>query len=243
VRALSNAGIDARLADHAEETLRRSRGASFVFAQDELRPNGVAAALTAARAAGSSVPWVVATPPKRFAVLQASVSHLTNVACVDAFTPVENVVFLGNELARAVPTDKRSDPRVMFGTTIAFRAAGRDIDEVGFVYNVSATGMYIRTLSPLDCGEDVWMDVRPPRCDRRVRLLGKVAWKRAFGPLDTATAPPGFGVRIESGLGDDLRRFVEGVTALRDATSAKHASSGDASKMAAMPSVVSPAIV
>ncbi len=106
-RALSNAGIDTRLASDGHEALVRSEGAAFVFAADDLGPHGVVAAVTAARVAGSKVPWVIATPPKRFAEIQASVSHLDGIACIDAFTPAENVVFLGNEIARAVPTNKR----------------------------------------------------------------------------------------------------------------------------------------
>jgi len=244
-RALSNAGIDTRLANDGHEALVRSEGAAFVFAADDLEASGVASAVTAARLAGSKVPWVIAAPPKRFAEIQASVSHLDGIACIDAFTPAENVVFLGNEIARAVPTNKRAEPRMMFGTTVAFRVAGRDADEIGFSYNVSSAGMYVRTLAPADAGEEVWLDVRPPRCDRRVRLLGKVAWKRGFGPADTATSPPGFGVRIESGLGDDLRRFVDGVASLRESTLGASAAprSDRAPQVSLLPSILSPAIV
>jgi hypothetical protein len=244
-RALSNAGIDTRLASDGPEALVRSQGAAFVFAADDLGPNGVAAAVTAARAAGSKVPWVIATPPKLFAEIQASVSHLDGIACIDAFTPAENVVFLGNEIARAVPTNKRAEPRMMFGTTVAFRVAGRDTDEVGFLYNVSSGGIYVRTLAPPEPGSETWLEIRPPRCDRHVRLLGTTVWRRTFGPADTATAPPGFGVRIESGLGDDLKRFVDGATALRESTLGTPTGprSDRAPQTTAVPSILSPAIV
>jgi Tfp pilus assembly protein PilZ len=244
-RALSNAGIDTCVAGHANEAFVRSKGAAFVFAQDDLEPSGVVAALTAARSGGSQVPWVISAPPKRFAEIAAAVRHIEHVACIDAFTPAENVIFVGNELARAVPTDKRAEPRMMFGTTVSFRVAGRDVDEVGFLYNVSSGGMYVRTLAPPEAGEEVWLDLRPPRCDRRVRLLGKVAWKRAFGPADVATAPPGFGVHVEGGLGDDLRRLKSGVAALRASILGEPAPARTTHppETGVIPSILSPAIV
>jgi Tfp pilus assembly protein PilZ len=99
---------------------------------------------------------------------------------------------------------------VLYGTAVAFRAAGREQDEIGFSYNVSAGGVYVRTLAPLDAGQELWLEMWPPRSERRVRLAGTVAWKRPFGPSEGATVPAGFGVKITEGLAGDLERWRGG---------------------------------
>jgi Tfp pilus assembly protein PilZ len=217
-RSLTNAGIDARLVESAEEAIANSDGATFVLAADDLAPSGAVEALAAARLGGSNALWVIAAAAKRVHDIERALRGFQGVACIDALTPPDDVVFVGNELASSAPTELRTSPRVSFGTTVAFRAAGRDGDEVGFSYNVSAGGMYVRTLAPLDIGDEVWLELHPPRSDRRVRLMGKVAWRRGFGRVDTATAPPGFGVRVTCGMGDDRARYERSVAALVDSS-------------------------
>ncbi|HEY6460212.1 MAG TPA: hypothetical protein VIY73_08670, partial [Polyangiaceae bacterium] len=65
---------------------------------------------------------------------------------------------------------------------------------------------------PLDSGADVWVDLWPPRSERRVRLAGKVAWRRGFG-AQGSTVPPGFGVKIVDGLAGDLEKWQAGCRA------------------------------
>jgi Tfp pilus assembly protein PilZ len=207
-----------RFVASADDLHQESLAASvdlLVFA-DDLGPGQVEAALRAARAHGSQVAWIVVTPPKGMAVLRAATKCLGTVAVADGFAPPENVLFLANELLSRRGVDKRSSPRVLYGTTVAFRVAGRDQDEIGFSYNVSATGVYVRTLAPLDAGQDVWLEMWPPRSDRQVRLAGTVAWKRSFGPNEGATVPAGFGVRITEGLPGDLVRWRLGYEAFAE---------------------------
>ena len=59
-------------------------------------------------------------------------------------------------------------------------------------------------------GSEAWLEIAPPRSDRRVRLEGKVVWTRGFGPNDVATIPPGFGVQVTGGSVGDLERFTRG---------------------------------
>ncbi|MBV9948447.1 MAG: hypothetical protein JOZ69_16470, partial [Myxococcales bacterium] len=105
-----------------------------VFADD----TGAAAepALAAARARGSDAAWIVVAPPKRMAALIASIGSLAGVSVADGYAPPENVLFLTNELLSRRGVDQRASPRVLYGTTVAFRQAGRDEDEIGFSYNV-----------------------------------------------------------------------------------------------------------
>ena len=134
-------------------------------------------------------------------------------AVADGFAPPENVIFLTNELLSRRGVDQRSTPRILYGTSVAFREAGRDEDEIGFSYNVSAEGLYVRTLASPEAGHQVWLEMWPPRSERRVRLFGTVAWKRPFGANEGATVPAGFGVRITEGLGGDMERWRAGYEA------------------------------
>jgi Tfp pilus assembly protein PilZ len=211
-RALHNGGFVVRFVTSAEDLEKESaaEGVRLVVAVEDL---GAVAAVAAVRARGSEAAWVVVAPPKKMAATHAAVAALPRVSVADGYAPPENVLFLANELLNQRGVDKRASPRLLYGTAVAFRAAGRDEDEIGFSYNVNAGGVYVRTLAPLDAGQDVWLEMWPPRSERRVRLCGKVAWKRAYGPQERATVPAGFGVQITDGLGGDLDRWRAGYDA------------------------------
>jgi hypothetical protein len=215
-RALSNAGVPTRFVATAAEAIAASIGAKAVVAAEDLGPSGAHVALAEARAAGSETPWVIVAEPRRVPEIVAAVQSFTRVAVVDSFAPPENALFVANDLSTPAAADHRSAPRLLFGASVGFRAAGReDEDDVGFTYNVSDNGLFVRTLAPLTAGEDVWLELSAPRSSRRVRLAGKVAWRRHFGPNESATVPPGFGVRITDGLAGDLERWRDGCALLQ----------------------------
>jgi hypothetical protein len=138
------------------------------------------------------------------------------VTITDGFAAPENVLFAANELLLGDRTSGRTSARVAHGTAVSFRGAGREHDEQGFTYNVSEKGLYVRTLSaPED--EEAWLELWPPRLDRRVRLVGRVAWRRPFGYNEMATVPPGFGVEIVDGAKRDLALWADGYARLLDA--------------------------
>lgn len=214
-RALSNGGFAVRFATNADGLVDEclDPGLRVVVAADDLGPDGAVAALSRVRARPSDVPWVIVVPPKRMAVANAEVKPLGRASVVDGYAPPENAIFLVNELLAARGVDKRASPRLLYGTAVAFRAAGREEDEIGFSYNVSAQGVYVRTLAPLEGGQQAWLEMWPPRSERRVRLAGEVAWRRPFGPVGSATVPAGFGLRITDGLAGDLERWQAGYAA------------------------------
>jgi Tfp pilus assembly protein PilZ len=217
-RAIYQGGFAVRFVAGVEDLAKEAvaDGVHVVVVADDLGDGFAEAALKATRAAGSTRAWIVVAPPKRMAALSASIGSLGPVSVADGFAPPENVLFLTNELLSRRGVDKRASPRVLYGSTVAFRAAGRDEDEIGFSYNVSAGGLYVRTLAPLDPGQEVWLDMWPPRSERRVRLAGTVAWRRAFGPSEWATVPAGFGVSVTDGLAGDLDRWRVGYQVFAD---------------------------
>jgi Tfp pilus assembly protein PilZ len=215
-RALYNGGFAVRFVASPNEFEGEcvAAGVRVVVVADDFLPGGTAAALTAVRQRGSDVAWVVATPPKRMAAVRAEIGPAGRAAVLDGFAPPENVLFVVNELLSARGVDQRGSARLLYGTSVAFRAAGREEDEIGFSYNVSATGVYVRTLAPLEPKQDVWLEMWTPRSERRVRLAGTVAWRRPFGPRGGATVPAGFGVQLKEGLAGDLERWRAGYEAI-----------------------------
>ena len=232
-RALYNGGFAVRFVatttDLAEECLAES--VRIVIAADDLvdpTEGGAGAALLAARERGSKAAWVLVAPPKRMAAANAVALKAGRASVLDGFAPPENVLFVANEILSARGVDQRGSARLLYGTSVSFRAAGRDEDEIGFSYNVSATGVYVRTLAPLEPRAEVWLEMWPPRSERRVRLGGVVAWRRPFGPRGGATVPAGFGVQIKDGLSGDLERWRTGYEAFAESLLGSKTTPGEA---------------
>ena len=211
-RALRRAGYGVTFAIDAEQAIQASLqdGVEMVV----FRPaRGIDEATTAperARRLGCKAAWLVGVPPKEIARVRRALAAVPNVAVHDAFGPPENVLFVANDLATRSSRELRASTRLLHGTTILFRVAGGEEDEVGYTFNISAGGVYVRTLAPAPRGADVWLELRVPRSHRRVRLEARVVWTRSFGPNDAATVPPGFGVQITGGSTADLECYTRG---------------------------------
>lgn len=212
-RVLRNAGYDIEFAASPDEVIRLSteHWPSLVVASSELSeaPGDL---LERARREGCAATWIVSCPPRRISAHRRAVEGMGNATVTDGYAPPENVVFLANELSRGGAGDKRASRRLLFGTTVAFRGAGRDRDDHGYSYNISEGGLYVRTLAPPE-DDVVWLELTPPRSERRVRLEGQVVWRRPFGPSGQATVPPGFGVKITDGARVELDAWRDGYRA------------------------------
>lgn len=211
-RALFNTGYDVRFAVTSEDarSFALEEGISLVVLCTELCPDPKAL-IREALQAGSSAKFIVSSEPRRHNELSQSLARTKQARVTDASAPPENVVFLSNELAAGPMPNKRASPRILYGTTVRFRGEGRDEDEVGFSYNVSEGGLYVRTLAP-PSDDVVWLELTPPKHQKRIRVVAEVAWRRPFGPHGKATVPPGFGVRIVDGALSDRKRWLEGCT-------------------------------
>jgi hypothetical protein len=213
-RVLLNAGYDVKHA-YDESALR------FYSSKSDIRVIVANAEIGAARALieegrkqGSKAVWIV-TAQRRD--LPAQIEALDGVpgSCVlGVFSAPENLLFASNELLGG-SDHSRESPRMLYATVVTFRPAGEGADEFGFCYNVSRGGLYVRTLAPPE-DDSVWIEMRPPRTKKCVRLEGRVAWRRAFGPTALATAPPGFGVEVVDWLGESLALWQEGYSSLAE---------------------------
>lgn len=208
-RVLRNAGYRIQFSITADEMMAAAAqpDTRLVLADAEL--DGGIDGLTASARAHRNVLHVLLGAPRHLGELSARIAGNDNCVVSDGFAPAENVVFLANEYARGGAHDKRASKRLLFGTRVRCRGEGREAEDMGYCYNISDGGIYVRTLAPPedDC---VWLELQPPRTDRLVRLEGQVVWRRPFGPNENATVPPGFGVRITDGTQKSLAAWRAG---------------------------------
>lgn len=207
-RVLRNAGYAVQFAISAEDLARAYREQPKLVVIDEELEGG-RSALSAARETTNTL-YLAA--PRRIGALSAELPQSRGMLVADGFAPPENIVFLANELSRGGASDKRASKRLLYGTRVAFRGEGREEEDCGYSYNISLGGLYVRTLALPD-DDRVWLEMRPPRSDRLVRLEGEVVWRRPFGPMGFATVPPGFGVRIVDATVSNRVAWEAGYTA------------------------------
>ena len=209
-RALFNTGYDVRFAVTKEDaqTFSLQAEVTLVVMCTELCENP-AALVSAATSAGSVAKFIISSEPRKHSELSIALARNPLTRVTDASDPPENVVFLANELSAGPMPDKRAAPRILHGTTVRFRGEGREDDELGFSYNVSEGGLYVRTLAP-PTDDIIWLELTPPKSSARVRITGQVAWRRPFGPHHKATVPHGFGVKILELTPRDRARWIEG---------------------------------
>jgi DNA-binding response OmpR family regulator len=216
-RVLGNAGYSIHFAVDLAETERFARESAPRLVVIDAQLEGLEQLITRAAPANPSTLWIVSMPPRHMRHCHAWIKDLPNAAVTDSFAPPENIVFLANELGRGNANDQRASRRLLYGTLVAFRCAGRDEDDFGLSYNVSQGGLYVRSLAP-PVDDSVWLELRPPRTERLVRLEGRVCWRRGYGGSAMATVPPGFGLEITDGSRADrgaweagYRSFAESV--------------------------------
>jgi DNA-binding response OmpR family regulator len=212
-RVLRNAGYAVQFAVTAEDAVRFAEHPELTLAvvNAELMPN-LRPVVEHARSVGSAAHFILCCAPRDLRNVREGLEDLSGVAAVDGFAAPENVLFASNELRAGGPNNRKS-ARLLYGTTVAFRGAGRERDDLGFTYNVSSGGLYVRTLAPPD-DDETWLELRPPRSDRLVRLVVKIAWRRRFNHNENATVPPGFGAQVLDGARADLDAWNEGYQAM-----------------------------
>ncbi|MGC4091970.1 MAG: hypothetical protein QM756_29615 [Polyangiaceae bacterium] len=218
-RVLRNAGYALRFAVTADDTedFAADPALSLVVVSKELFPSRLEN-IEAARAAGSKASFVVCSPPRDIKLDRDKLQGIQGVTVTDSYAAPENVLFVANELSSGRINNRKS-PRIPYGVRVAFRGAGRDTDDYGFSYNISEKGVYVRTLAPPE-DEEAWLELCPPRVERNVRLVGRVAWRRPFNYNESATVPPGFGIEVVDCGAKDRALWAEGYARLAETVGA-----------------------
>jgi CheY-like chemotaxis protein len=202
-QTLRHAGFDVAFASENRELIALSRGEqlpALVVATPDFPPLGGAAALRCARTATGEP-----TLPGLVIDGELDVDALLTGAGRD------RLAFLASEAMRRVPAmDQRRSERVLHGTLCSFRQPGVMQPTFGFTRDLSAEGLFVRTLDAPARGTEVWVELRTV-AGTPVHLRGHVVWRREGGS-GGSTTPPGFGMEIdpERTPAADLRRYVEG---------------------------------
>lgn len=220
--AFRSSGFGVRFVAHAGELGEASSGdcvavvvVSADIAEMSARSEPIA---TCAHRLNSGAAWIVNTPPRAMSVTRERLGDApVAVEIHDAFAGPSSLLFVANAMRSRHGVDLRRNPRMLYGTAVHYRQAGQRRGQVGFTYNVSGGGAYVRTLSPPDNGDKLWLELVPPRSNRLVHLEATVVWRRVSGSDGHAVVPPGFGVRITGGSAEDLDAYRAGCAAyMRD---------------------------
>jgi DNA-binding response OmpR family regulator len=212
-RVLASAGFKVRVATDLRTLLQHSHNSTTRLVVVNSNVGDVESVLLAARKRNPEPTWVIATPARDIERWASKIADFERVGVTSASGTPENVVFFANELMNKRSHEARSQARNLYGTTVAFRSAGDAMDEFGFSYNVCPAGLYVRSLLCV-AGDELWLEVRPPRSDRLVRLCGRVVWNKPLGVSEGHGTPPGFAIRITGGLGQGVQLWAEGCQAL-----------------------------
>lgn len=212
-RVLSSAGYKVRYAldPRSLEYQARNTAVRLIIANPSV--GDVWNVLLESRAGKPGPAWVVAVPPDEIEHWANRIGNLERVGVTNALGPPENIVFFSNGLLSKRTEEARTAGRNLYGTTVAFRPVGASKDDYGFTYNASRRGIYVRSLLSLT-NDEIWVDVRPPRTDRYVRLLGRVAWRKSLGATAGRGTPPGFAIEIVDGLARDMELWAKGCEAI-----------------------------
>lgn len=172
--------------------------------------------------------WIINTPPKGIPRMLGRVagSAQERVVVHDAFAAPATLLFVVNDVLNQEAKDARKSERLLYGTSVRFRPAGRgrSDEDFGYSYNLSAGGLYVRSLALPANGQELWLEFVPPRSDRVIHLEATALWTRGFGPGGAATVPSGFGVEMTGASSADAERYDRSYRVFLGERAARHAS-------------------
>jgi DNA-binding response OmpR family regulator len=204
-RVLRDAGFRVEVAADAFSTRLQAGRPTLKVAVVDASLEDAPSLIAQARTRGSRCAWVVRARPELLDELRQKLAHAERVAVVSAYGPPEDVLFETNRLLEPRPSDGRSDARLLHGTVLRLRWGKDGHEDIGYSYNVSSLGIFVRTLVA-PAADTVEIEARPPGGEVPVLLECKVAWRREFGTTRREPVPAGFGVQI---IGGDIDVWAE----------------------------------
>ena len=193
-RYLRHAGFDLSFAAGEQDLAERAQDCRIVVASVDSVDDPARAMVRLRKRAGADMPvvWVASDQETPLVRSLFAGDARTSVNAIHA--PGDNLWFRVNELMAGAAINARESRRLLVSMICAYRFAKTRTSNYGLTYNISRAGLYIRTLAPIERGEEVWIELCPFDDDSWIHLRAKVVWRRRS--CDSAATPPGFGVQI-----------------------------------------------
>ena len=117
-----------------------------------------------------------------------------------------------------IRADRRMKPRVPLYTGVQFRLYGEREWFMGFSYDLSESGVFVRTLTPLAAKAPVEMAFRLEDAGETLECKGLVTWCNTFGPRTVFSYPYGMGIYFSDFPADKWSKVQEFVRKNQRAT-------------------------
>lgn len=163
-------------------------------------------------------PWIVLTAPEHMQMMETAVGEHEDIKFLDHSSDAESLTFVLNDFLAPKQKSERRTPRILYGTTVAFKPKDAvDAEEFfGFSYNVNIGGLFVRTLTPPPMQSLLTVRFTPPMGLGTVVLTAQVVWRKAIGSTDGPATPEGMGVQFVDALPADVAGFEAGYNYLRE---------------------------
>jgi CheY-like chemotaxis protein len=130
------------------------------------------------------------TPPETAgAALANGYRHLYHVR-----RPPDELVFLANESTMRDHGRLRAAPRFPCAALVRFREPGGPWRH-GLSYNISVSGLYVRTILPPAGASIIELEIQPP-AGEVIATRARVAWRRPFAARANRSVPTGMGLKL-----------------------------------------------
>jgi len=157
--------------------------------------------------AWAAVPIIVVSGMRKDAALRAELFRLGVLDFIDKYAvTIDGVQPIVDEYLKPGGSKRRASPRASHFALCEYRRQPAESWQLGFVYNLSAAGVFVRTLTPPPLGAmvDTRMDLGPSA--PKVLTKARVAWVKELG-VEVGGQPLGMGLSFGE-LPDDARARI-----------------------------------
>jgi DNA-binding response OmpR family regulator len=197
-RVLRDAGFRVEVAVDGFSTRLQAGRPSLKVAVIDASLDDVPSLIVQAKAKGARCAWVVRARPEQLDELRQKLARIERVTVLSAYGPPDDVLFEINRLIEPRSADGRGEGRALQGSVLRLHWSDGGSDEIGYSYNWSATGLFVRTLAA-PRGSKVTVEMTPPGATEKLALACEVVWRREFGATRKEPVPAGFALRITGG--------------------------------------------